>query len=59
MTGAAWSATLTDEDELHLQVRSVLRAPDRLKFPAGSGVSSWVNDVAPGAIALRLPEVAP
>ncbi len=44
---------------LHLQVMSVLRAPGRLKYLAGSesGVGAWVNDVAPEATAARLREV--
>lgn len=44
---------------LHLQVMSVLRAPGRLKYLAGSesGVGAWVNDVAPEAVAARLREV--
>jgi len=38
---------------------SVLRAPGRLKYLAGSesGVGAWVNDVAPERIAARLREV--
>jgi UDPglucose--hexose-1-phosphate uridylyltransferase len=44
---------------LHLQVMSVLRAPGRLKYLAGSeaGVGAWINDVAPERIAARLREV--
>jgi UDPglucose--hexose-1-phosphate uridylyltransferase len=44
---------------LHLQVMSVLRAPGRLKYLAGSesGVAAWVNDVAPERVAARLREV--
>ena len=44
---------------LHLQVMSVLRAPGRLKYLAGSesGVGAWVNDVSPEAVAQRLREV--
>ena len=44
---------------LHLQVMSVLRAPGRLKYLAGSesGVGAWINDVAPEAVAARLREV--
>jgi len=44
---------------LHLQVMSVLRAPGRLKYLAGSesGVGAWVNDVSPEAVAARLREV--
>jgi len=45
---------------LHLQVMSVLRAPGKLKYLAGSesGDGGWVNDVPPEAIAARLREVA-
>jgi UDPglucose--hexose-1-phosphate uridylyltransferase len=44
---------------LYLQVMSVLRAPGRLKYLAGSesGVGGWVNDVQPERIAARLREV--
>jgi UDPglucose--hexose-1-phosphate uridylyltransferase len=44
---------------LYLQVMSVLRAPGRLKYLAGSesGVGAWVNDVQPERIAARLREV--
>lgn len=49
-----------DVSRLHLQVMSVLRSPDRLKYLAGSesGVTGWVNDVLPERIAGRLREVA-
>jgi UDPglucose--hexose-1-phosphate uridylyltransferase len=48
-----------DVSWLHLQVMSVLRAPGRLKFLAGSesGVGAWVNDVAPEHVAARLRQV--
>jgi UDPglucose--hexose-1-phosphate uridylyltransferase len=48
-----------DVSRLHLQVMSVLRAPGRLKFLAGSesGVGAWINDVSPEAVAARLREV--
>ena len=48
-----------DVSRLHLQVMSVLRAPGRLKYLAGSesGVGAWVNDVLPEAVAARLREV--
>jgi UDPglucose--hexose-1-phosphate uridylyltransferase len=38
---------------------SVLRAPGRLKYLAGSesGVGAWVNDVSPEAVVARLREV--
>ncbi len=45
---------------LHLQLMSVLRAPGKLKYLAGSesGVGGWVNDVSPEQTARRLREVA-
>ncbi|WP_133740454.1 galactose-1-phosphate uridylyltransferase [Actinorugispora endophytica] len=45
---------------LHLQLFSVLRAPGKLKYLAGSesGMAAWVNDTAPEAVAARLREVA-
>jgi len=48
-----------DVSRLHLQVMSVLRAPGRLKYLAGSesGVGAWVNDVAPERVAARLRQV--
>jgi len=48
-----------EASRLHLQVMSVLRAPGRLKYLAGSesGVGAWVNDVAPERVAARLREV--
>ena len=48
-----------DVSRLHLQVTSVLRAPGRLKYLAGSesGVGAWINDVAPERIAARLREL--
>jgi UDPglucose--hexose-1-phosphate uridylyltransferase len=41
---------------LHLQVFSVLRTPDKLKYLAGSesGMAVWINDVTPEQIAQRL-----
>jgi UDPglucose--hexose-1-phosphate uridylyltransferase len=48
-----------DVSRLHLQVMSVLRAPGRLKYLAGSesGVGAWINDVAPESVAARLRQV--
>ncbi len=45
---------------LHLQLFSVLRAPGKLKYLAGSesGMGAWVNDAVPEQIARRLREVA-
>ncbi|SFP42197.1 UDPglucose--hexose-1-phosphate uridylyltransferase [Amycolatopsis arida] len=41
---------------LHLELFSVLRAPDKLKYLAGSesGMAVWVNDATPEQIARRL-----
>lgn len=41
---------------LHLQLFSVRRAPGKVKYLAGSesGMSAWINDVEPEAIAERL-----
>jgi UDPglucose--hexose-1-phosphate uridylyltransferase len=52
-------STGRDVSRLHLQVMSVLRAPGRLKYLAGSesGAGAWINDVAPEAVAARLCEV--
>ena len=46
---------------LYLQLFSVLRAPGKLKYLAGSesGAGAWVNDAVPERIAARLREVAP
>ncbi|HVN11872.1 MAG TPA: galactose-1-phosphate uridylyltransferase [Kineosporiaceae bacterium] len=61
---AAWfQAPVGEQRELgrlHLQLFSVMRAPGRLKFLAGSesGMGAWINDVLPERIATRLREVA-
>ena len=49
-----------DLGRLHLQLFSVLRAPGKLKYLAGSesGVGAWVNDADPEQIAARLREVS-
>ncbi|HVW42959.1 MAG TPA: galactose-1-phosphate uridylyltransferase [Amycolatopsis sp.] len=41
---------------LHLELFSVLRAPDKLKYLAGSesGMAVWINDATPEQIAQRL-----
>jgi UDPglucose--hexose-1-phosphate uridylyltransferase len=46
---------------LHLQVFSVLRAPGKIKYLAGSesGMGAWVNDTTPERIADRLRAVRP
>lgn len=45
---------------LYLQITSVLRAPGKLKYLAGSesGMDAWVNDTTPERIADRLRHVA-
>jgi UDPglucose--hexose-1-phosphate uridylyltransferase len=61
---AAWHQAPVGEGRelarLHLQVFSVLRAPGKLKYLAGSesGMGAWVNDASPETIAARLREVA-
>jgi UDPglucose--hexose-1-phosphate uridylyltransferase len=49
-----------DLARLHLQLTSVLRAPGKLKYLAGSesGMGAWVNDTTPERIADRLRSVA-
>lgn len=49
-----------DLGRLHLQLFSVLRAPGKLKYLAGSesGMGAWINDITPERIAERLREVA-
>lgn len=60
---AAWhQAPLGAERELgrlHLQLFSVMRAPHRLKYLAGSesGMGAWINDTTPEDIAARFREV--
>lgn len=46
---------------LHLQIFSVLRAPGKLKYLAGSesGMGAWISDTTPERIAARLQELAP
>ena len=41
---------------LHLEVFSILRAKDKLKYLAGSesGMGVWINDATPEQIAERL-----
>jgi UDPglucose--hexose-1-phosphate uridylyltransferase len=48
-----------DLGRLHLQLFSVLRAPGRLKYLAGSesGAGAWINDANPERIAERLRSV--
>lgn len=49
-----------DLGRLHLQLFSILRAPGKLKYLAGSesGAGGWVNDTTPEKIAERLRAVA-
>lgn len=46
---------------LHLQVFSILRTADRVKYLAGSesGMGVWINDVAPEDLAVRLTSSRP
>ena len=61
---AAWhqapARTGRDVSRLFLQVMSVLRAPGKLKYLAGSesGVGGWVNDAYPEGVAHRLRDLA-
>jgi UDPglucose--hexose-1-phosphate uridylyltransferase len=61
---AGWHQAPTGEDRelgrLHLQLFSLLRAPGKLKYLAGSesGMGAWINDTTPERIADRLREVA-
>jgi UDPglucose--hexose-1-phosphate uridylyltransferase len=61
---AAWHQAPVGEDRglgrLHLQLFSVMRAPGRLKFLAGSesAMGAWINDTTPETVAGRLREVA-
>lgn len=49
-----------DYGRLHLQLFSLMRAPGRMKYLAGSesAMGAWVNDTTPERIADRLREVA-
>jgi UDPglucose--hexose-1-phosphate uridylyltransferase len=61
---AAWHQAPVGEGRdlgrLYLQVFSILRAPQKIKYLAGSesGAGAWINDAVPEAIARRLREVA-
>ena len=61
---SGWHQAPTGEDRdlgrLHLQLFSLLRAPGKLKYLAGSesGMGAWINDTTPERIADRLREVA-
>ncbi|SDX47677.1 UDPglucose--hexose-1-phosphate uridylyltransferase [Modestobacter sp. DSM 44400] len=60
---SGWHQAPTGEDRklgrLHLQLFSLLRAPGKLKYLAGSesGMGAWINDTTPERIADRLREV--
>jgi UDPglucose--hexose-1-phosphate uridylyltransferase len=60
---SGWHQAPTGEDRdlgrLHLQLFSLLRAPGKLKYLAGSesGAGAWINDTTPERIADRLREV--
>lgn len=61
---AAWHQAPVNEGRedlrLHLQIFSILRAPNKLKYLAGSesGMGAWISDTTPEKIADRLNEVA-
>ncbi|WP_353352727.1 galactose-1-phosphate uridylyltransferase [Intrasporangium sp. DVR] len=48
-----------DDWRLSMQITSILRAPGKLKYLAGSesGVGGWVTDVTPESVAARLREL--
>ncbi|AOZ72966.1 galactose-1-phosphate uridylyltransferase [Boudabousia tangfeifanii] len=48
-----------DDLRLHLQLISIQRSPDKLKYLAGSesGMAAWISDTTPEKIAQRLREV--
>ena len=61
---AAWNQAPTrganrDKIRLHLQMFSLMRAPHRMKYLAGSesAMGVWVNDTTPEKIAQRFQEV--
>ncbi|MEU8344083.1 galactose-1-phosphate uridylyltransferase [Spirillospora sp. NPDC048832] len=55
---AGWHQAPAGDDSLrlHLELFSVRRAPDKLKYLAGSesGMAAWINDVPPEDVAARL-----
>lgn len=61
---AAWNQTPASvaphEMRFHLSLFSLMRAPHRMKFMAGSesGMGVWINDTTPERIAARLREVS-
>ncbi|MGX7825425.1 galactose-1-phosphate uridylyltransferase [Actinokineospora sp. 24-640] len=62
---AAWHQAPVSEGRdlawLHLQVFSILRTADKLKYLAGSesGMAVWINDVTPESLAERLRSAPP
>jgi UDPglucose--hexose-1-phosphate uridylyltransferase len=62
---AAWHQAPVGEGRdlcrLHLHLFSIMRAPRKLKYLAGSesAMGAWVNDTTPERIAARLQELAP
>ncbi|WBT10016.1 galactose-1-phosphate uridylyltransferase [Corynebacterium sp. SCR221107] len=63
---AGWNQAPVDPSlrrysRLHLQLFSLMRSPNRMKFLAGSESSQsvWINDTTPEAIAARFKEVWP
>ncbi|MER6810417.1 galactose-1-phosphate uridylyltransferase [Spirillospora sp. NPDC000708] len=60
---AGWHQAPTGEGRdlvrLHLELFSIRRSPDKIKYLAGSesGMAAWINDVPPEAAAARLREV--
>jgi UDPglucose--hexose-1-phosphate uridylyltransferase len=61
---AAWHQAPVGADRdlmrLHLQLFSIRRAADKIKYLAGSesGMAAWINDVPPEDVARRLRDVA-
>ncbi|TQF69491.1 galactose-1-phosphate uridylyltransferase [Rhodococcus spelaei] len=62
---AGWHQAPVEEGRelgrLYLQVFSLMRAPHRMKFLAGSesGMGAWISDTTPEAIAARFRAIAP
>lgn len=62
---AAWHQAPVRTDHhlgrLYLQIFSILRAPGKLKYLAGSesAMGAWINDAVPETVAERLRELAP
>ena len=61
---ASWNQAPTAQDarddvRLHLQMFSLMRSPNRLKYLAGSesGIGFWINDTTPERIAKRFREI--